>query len=218
MITRILRPFIPQIILKRIHAFRHKNKRRQQYKKELKNWGKNGRPSPPPHYLKQLIVSKYQKKYNYSTLIETGTYMGDMVEAQKNNFNKIISIELGDDLYNNAKIRFKDNKKITIVRGDSGKILPSILSDINDPAIFWLDGHYSAGVTAKGEKECPIFEELDAIFQSKKLNHILLIDDARCFNGEGDYPRIEALIEYVKSKNKYYQAEVKNDVIRFLIQ
>jgi hypothetical protein len=141
-----------------------------------------------------------------------------MVEAQKNNFEKIISIELGDDLYSNAKIRFKKNKNIIILKGDSGKILPTILSDLKDPAIFWLDGHYSAGVTAKGEKDCPIFEELNSIFQSKKFNHILLIDDARCFNGEGDYPTIEKLIEYVKSKNENYQVEVKNDIIRFLIQ
>ncbi len=210
MIKKILRPFIPKMFLKLIATFRRK--------KELENWQKNGCSNPPPHFVKQLIVSEYQNKYRYSTLIETGTYMGDMVEAQKNNFKKIISIELGDDLYKNAKIRFKDEKNIIIVKGDSGKVLPSILTDLNDPAIFWLDGHYSAGITAKGDKECPIFEELDAIFQSKKLNHILLIDDARCFNGEGDYPTIEQLSEYVKGKNQNYQVEVKNDIIRFSIQ
>jgi hypothetical protein len=106
---------------------------------------------------------------------------------------------------------------VTIVQGDSGKVLPNILLEVNEPVIFWLDGHYSAGITAKGEKECPIFEELDAIFSSKKFNHILLIDDARCFIGEGDYPTIAQLTKYVNSKNEMYQVEVKHDIIRFVI-
>lgn len=218
MIKEILKRFFPKIMVDSIKSYLQKKQLKNRRELELKNWQKNGCPNPPPHYAKQLIISEYQKKYKYSTLIETGTYMGDMVEAQKNNFKKIISIELGEDLYNDAKNRFKENKNILIVKGDSGNVLPSILSDLNEPAIFWLDGHYSAGITAKGEKDCPIFEELDAIFQSKKLNHILLIDDARCFNGEVDYPTLEQLIEYVKGKNQNYQVEIKNDIIRFLIQ
>ena len=57
-----------------------------------------------------------------------------------------------------------------IVQGDSGKVLSEILLEINEPAIFWLDGHYTAGITARGVKECPIFEELDCIFNTKELN------------------------------------------------
>ncbi len=79
-----------------------------------------------------------------------------------------------------------------------------------------MDGHYSAGTTAKGEKDCPIFEELNAILDSKNFNHILLIDDARCFIGKGDYPTIDQLTEYIKSKNEDYKVEVKHDIIRYV--
>jgi hypothetical protein len=143
--------------------------------------------------------------------------MGDMVDAQKTRFKNIISIELGVDLFKNASKRFRNDKNVLIVQGDSGKVLSKILLDINEPAIFWLDGHYSAGVTAKGDKECPIFEELSSIFSSKKFNHILLIDDARCFIGKGDYPTIEKLTEYIRSKNEKYQVEIKHDIIRYVI-
>jgi len=81
-------------------------------------------------------------------------------------------------------------------------VLPEILEKINKPAIFWLDGHYSEGISVKGDKKCPIIEELDAIFNNKKLNHIILIDDARCIIVKGDYPTIEKLTEYIKSKNE----------------
>jgi hypothetical protein len=151
-------------------------------------------------------------------LIETGTYLGDMVEAQKGKFKNIISIELSVSLFEKARNRFRNDKNVQILQGDSGKVLPNILKEISEPVIFWLDGHYSEGITAKGEKECPIFEEIDAIFDSLDLNHVLLIDDARCFDGNGDYPTIDNLVDYVKSKNVKYSVEVKNDIIRFTIK
>ena len=206
---KILRPFIPQIVLTSLNRNRQKN--------HISEWKKNGCPVPPPHLVKQETIREYQQKYGYTTLIETGTYKGDMVEAQKTRFKTIISIELGVDLYIKAKERFNNDKHVKIIQGDSGKVLPKILLDINEPAIFWLDGHYSAGITSKGDKECPIFEELESIFNSKKFNHILLIDDARCFIGEGDYPTIEKLTEYIRRKNENYQVEVKYDIIRYVI-
>lgn len=209
LIKKILKLFVPIIVLNRL--------KKQLEKKQYKEWEKSGCPIPPPHIVKQIIIGEYQQKYGYTTLVETGTYMGDMVEAQKTRFNKIISIELGVDLFKKAQKRFNNDKNVFIVQGDSGKVLPKILKDINESAIFWLDGHYSAGITEKGDKECPIFEELDAIFNSKNFNHILLIDDARCFIGQGDYPTIEKLTGYIKNKDEKYQVEVKHDVIRYVI-
>lgn len=191
-------------------------KKRSQ-KKQLKEWEKNGCPVPPPHIVKQMAIKEYQEKYKNEILVETGTYKGDMVEAQKNNFKRIYSIELAVEFFNKAKQRFIKDKNVTIVQGDSGKVLPVILSEINAPAIFWLDGHYSAGKTARGDKDCPIFEELEAIFNKKNFEHILLIDDARCFIGEGDYPTIEELTNFIRSKNEKYRVEVKHDIIRYVI-
>jgi hypothetical protein len=210
MMKKILMKVLPQPVLNVLK----KKHQELQYDK----WKKEGCPAPPPHLVKQLTIREYQQKYQVKTLVETGTYMGDMVEAQKKNFARIISIELGAALAEKAKKRFKNNNNVKIVIGDSGKALPGIMADINEPAIFWLDGHFSSGITAKGETECPIYEELDAIFNGKNLEHILLIDDARCFNGEGDYPAIETLTNYVKSKNANYTVEVKDDIMRYTVE
>lgn len=183
-----------------------------------REWNKNGCPVPPPHLVKQKIITEFQERYNYEVLVETGTYKGDMVEAQKKIFNKVFSIELGDDLYRKAKKRFKNDRNVEILQGDSGKVLPELIKSINKPAIFWLDGHYSGGETAKGNTDCPIFQELDAIFRGHNLNHILLIDDARLFNGEGDYPTVEKLTNFVKNHNENYQLDVKHDIIRYVIE
>ena len=186
-------------------------------KKQLKDWQKKGCPAPPPHIVKQIMIQKYQKKYGYDVLVETGTFRGDMVEAQKGKFEKIFSIEIDDILFQKAKKTFKRSKNVTILKGDSGKILPLIIKDLNKPAIFWLDGHYSGGVTGKGDKECPIIEEINSILSNQKLSHVLLIDDARLFIGENDYPTLDELTTFVKSKSNKYQVTVSDDIIQYSI-
>jgi len=208
-IKKVLRPFTPKII------FRLRAKRYNQ--KQLEVWETSGRPIPPPHIVKQMAITDYQQKYGYTTLVETGTFYGEMVEAQKKRFKKVISIELGVDLFNRAQNKFRNDKNVEIIQGDSSTALIPIAKDLKEPAIFWLDGHYSSGDTARGDKDCPIFEELDAIFAGRKLDHVLLIDDARCFIGEGDYPTINKLTEYIKDRNDSYVLEVKDDIVRYTI-
>ncbi|WP_069660398.1 hypothetical protein [Arcticibacter eurypsychrophilus] len=173
---------------------------------EIREWKKQ-------HLVKQLAIKEYKNKSNYSTLVETGTYLGDMVYAQLNNFKQIYSIELGEDLWREAVARFKDSSHVVILQGDSSKILKDVVLELKGESIFWLDGHYSAGVTAKGDKECPVYEELTTILDSN-LNHIILIDDARCFNGIGDYPKKEELFKYILSRRSKSKIEVKDDIIR----
>jgi len=54
-------------------------------------------------------------------------------------------------------------------------------------------------------------------FSGKIKNHILLIDDARCFVGENSYPTIEELRAYVLKYNNLYKMTVDCDIIRFEI-
>ncbi|MFN3404609.1 MAG: hypothetical protein ACK40G_10975 [Cytophagaceae bacterium] len=202
---KFLRRFVPQFI---------KDYRKQQYFEKLyTEWQAAGCPVPPPHIVKQKTIQRFHELFPYDLFIETGTFLGDMVDMQKKRFKKIISIELQHELFVNAKNRFKKYPGITILEGDSGKVLNKIMPEINDPAIFWLDGHYSGFETARGDKDCPIYEELAAIFSGKELSHVILIDDARCFTGEGDYPKVEALASYIKSKDEQYHIEVIHDII-----
>lgn len=50
--------------------------------------------TPPPHEVKQGWVARFQAAFAVSTLIETGTYCGDMVQAQLDRFASVYSIEL----------------------------------------------------------------------------------------------------------------------------
>ncbi|MBU0663915.1 MAG: hypothetical protein KJ990_05145 [Proteobacteria bacterium] len=181
---------------------------------ELKLWEEQGRPSPPPHLLKQKALLRYAQKYDLKILIETGTFNGDMVEAMKASFDKIFSIELSRELFEKAKFRFKSQQNVTIIHGDSGKELKKLMQTIDQPALFWLDGHYSGGETALGEKETPIFEELECILSEQVLEHVIVIDDARLFNEDQSYPSLDSLKEKVLSRRSDVAIEIKDDSIR----
>ena len=105
---------------------------------------------------------------------------------------------------------------ITILQGDSGVVLNKLITEIDQLALFWLDGHYSGGITAKAEKECPVPEELETILKSS-LPHVILIDDARLFNGTQDYPTIEEIKNIIEKSHSTYSLEIKDDIIRIIV-
>ncbi len=176
-------------------------------------WEKQGKPAPPPHIIKQKAIIQAKQASGYDVLIETGTYLGEMIEAQKNTFRTIYSIELGHHLHVAARAKFKKEPHINLLEGDSGNILKVLMPKIKEPAIFWLDGHYSGGITAKGDKDCPIFEELTAILNADKLPHILMIDDARLFIGADGYPTVAELDSFIGTFKTAFKKEIENDII-----
>jgi len=163
---------------------------------------------------KQQIVKEYAKDFSIRILVETGTCSGSMVEATRCVFDKIYSIELDKDLYNRAKKKFLKFDYITIIQGDSGKKIPLVIEKISDPCLFWLDAHYSKGITAKGDKETPIMEELRHIFCHSIKDNVILIDDARLFVGKNDYPPLIKLKKFILKKCPNCVFEVKDDIIR----
>ena len=75
--------------------------------------------------------------------------------------------------------------------------LKYVLDYINQPALFWLDGHYSGIGTAIGDKGTSIFEELQQIYNGHNPEHIVLIDDMSCFGTYPNYPTTQELKEYI---------------------
>ena len=186
--------------------------------KLYRRWLQAGKNFPPPHLAKQQIIREYAQRFNIPVFIETGTYLGDMVNAVKDIFDEIYSIELGMELSQQAKKRFANAKHITILQGDSGEVLKDVLAYVEKPCLFWLDSHYSAGITSKGNLTTPIQKELVHILNHPMVHsHRILIDDARSFTGEGDYPSIRFLQDLVTSAG-FDNFQVKDDIIRIYKQ
>ena len=173
---------------------------------------------------KREEIRKYGQNFSIDNFVETGTFMGDTVEFLKNDFKNIWSIELEPNLAAKAKERFKDANHIKILEGDSSEVLKSIVP-IDGPTLFWLDGHYSSSFsindqkinTAKGSKETPILEELSIILEEGLNQNVILIDDARCFNGTNDYPTVAQLKKHLENLiDRNFRLSIKNDIIRIV--
>lgn len=179
-------------------------------------WSLSGRKGNPPHRYKVDEIRRIARAYRCRSFVETGTYYGDTTWAVMDLFDRSFTIELDDALHELAVRRFADRPQVRVLHGDSGEVLPSLLDELVDPALYWLDGHYSGGVTAKGSLDTPIMKELDAIM-TRGGTFVVLIDDARLFDGTHDYPKLEDLIDSVGQRlGDAFRIEVACDVIRIL--
>jgi hypothetical protein len=194
----------------RLRALRKDFTRRQ----IIRQWRRQreGGTAPPPE-VKHATIKQYAKRFRSDVLIETGTYLGDTIEAVKNNFADVYSIELSPELHHRAKERFAADSNVHLLLGDSGELLKLILPKITRTPLFWLDAHYSEGITTRGATDTPIVQELESIL-ALCPDCAVLIDDARLFDGTNSYPTLAELTKYLAARAPGWVVEVKDDMIR----
>jgi hypothetical protein len=116
-------------------------------------------------------------------------------------------------LYRGAKERFANDSKVHLFLGDSASVLKELLPNIAARPLFWLDAHYSGGITARGTIDTPIVQELEVIL-ALCPDCVVLIDDARLFDGSNSYPTLAELTRRVEGRAPRLLIEVKDDIIR----
>lgn len=123
------------------------------------------------------ITSARLLPFKRKFFVETGTYDGDGIKAALGaGFEKIWSVELNERRVEACRNKFVNNSNVTILQGTSGDVLPSILSQLTEPATLWLDAHGEV-IPGQPNPHDPIVEELNAIKASGVSDHILLLDD-----------------------------------------
>ena len=180
----------------------------------VRKWQRAGRPIPPPPPVKQAIVKEYQARFGPRVFVETGTFAGGMIDAVRSRFDRIVSIELDPAWHARAIERFRSDSRVTLLLGDSGVILPEVLAGLTQPALFWLDAHYSGPAAARGALDSPIVRELEAI-RAHRMSHVVLIDDIRHFQGAGGYPTADELIRWIRGAAPESVVEVRDDILRW---
>jgi hypothetical protein len=176
-------------------------------------WKVRGEPRRIPHLLKQRTVLEYARAYRLTTLVETGTYYGEMIAAVGKHFQRIYSIELDARLAKLAQQRFRGNARVEIIEGDSQKVVPRLLQQINERCLWWLDAGYCGWIGELGNPN-RLGSELNSILSDRRFTHVVLMDDADGVNGEGGSPTLDELIGSIQSTYPDRQVEVVRNIIR----
>jgi hypothetical protein len=172
------------------------------------------------------ILEKFQQNISqYDVLIESGTLGGQTIINLQPHFRTLHTIELSEHYYNYFdKVKQEKNYQNVVNHfGDTAKVLPEILKTLTtrNKVIFWLDGHWSSGNTAKGNKDCPLIEEcisIDNLYFAS--TGVILIDDYRLFGTHyaEDWSEItlESIVKcFVKHKVQHF---ISDDILVLMIE
>jgi len=198
----------------RLYGMLREVRRHYRSRRVVHDWERSGRPVPPPCEFKRETLKRYARKFGLDVLVETGTFHGDMIEATRSHFREIYSIELGQELYRAACRRFARHGHVRLLQGSSEVVLRELLPKLKGTPLIWLDAHYTGDGTARGESDTPIVEELEAILEQKQIDAVVLIDDARLFDGTNGYPTLLSVREMILGRRGDWVVEVRDDIIR----
>lgn len=159
------------------------------------------------------------------SFVETGTYLGDTVEAVREMFGSVVSIELSEELMKRARQRFEHHSNVKILHGDSAGMLAEGLRGLgNKPALIWLDAHFSGVGTSKSHLgNTPILDEIEVVERSGRTSDVILIDDARMFapvaegflthDAVGGYPDLRTVCARLEQIGEGYDCLLLADVL-----
>ena len=173
-------------------------------------------PRPATFLEKQKLIARLGREHGAKTFVETGTFLGEMIDAQRGQFEKLISIELAEELFQAARKKYAADPAVELVQGDSGVKLREVAARLPEPALFWLDAHYSRGKTAGGAADAPIIKELSGIAPRHQPRDLILIDDARLFGLKSDYPKLEVIKKFAAQHWPQHTFAVDTDIICIL--
>ena len=143
--------------------------------------------------------------------------------AVQGSFDRVVSIELSQELWAEAANRFADQPHVQILQGDSAEQLRTLSPEFQSKnVLYWLDAHWCVADGTAGElSQCPLLQELQAI---NRLNNgsVVLIDDARLFLAPplapheiSQWPAFNEIVKALQGLSANHELMIVNDVIAF---
>jgi hypothetical protein len=150
--------------------------------------------SPADHAKRRHLLRLFQAR-KHEVLVESGTYLGGTVAFMLPHARKIVSVEIEPSLYDAARRRFAGERKVELHLGDAATLIPELVAGLGEPALIWLDGHFTGGInTIRGKAVEPapgILESLGRLELPRGTT--VVVDDLRLF-GRGDgFPQLDDL-------------------------
>lgn len=190
-----------------LNRFRLARRRRR----ELDDWARRGYAMPAPAFVKRAVLRR--NGLVGATWVETGTFQGDTTEFLAADGSRVITIEPEPALYAAAAQRFRGQTNVELRNGLSEDVFPALLPTLDGDVCFWLDGHYSAGITYQGPQDTPIVDELTCIAQHlpRWRRVVVMVDDVRCFEPTdpefAGYPARHYLVQWAGEQSLQWHIE-----------
>lgn len=148
---------------------------------------------------RQILAAK--RLTGARVLVETGTFKGVTTSRCLPHFEMVYTIELDSNLAAAAKQRFRRSPKCVVLQGDAMEEVGKLIGDesLGRDILFFLDGHFSGGVTAVGEKVEPALDVLLRIAEQKPRVAGIIVDDFREFGTQRGWPSKAELIGLAES-------------------
>lgn len=159
-----------------------------------------GKPINLHGYMKFQALRGLRKRTRSRCLIETGTYLGVTAARCASVFERVLTIEISEELAKKATAYLKSYRNVEVIQGDGVQVLPQLCSrsDIREVVVF-LDGHFSGGDTASGNVAEPALLELEILSRFRDKINGVVVDDFRLFGVETGFPTKSELVTTTES-------------------
>jgi hypothetical protein len=164
------------------------------------------------------LATELRDELGLKRAIETGTYRGLTARALAPVFASVVTIELSSSLHEQAARALGGLPNVEAIQGDSRQVLAG-LARAEMPTLYFLDGHWSGGVTDGAGDECPVLGELAAI-GSGHPQDCLVIDDARLFTSApppphdpAQWPTITEVFDAIRSERPAHAVTLIDDQV-----
>jgi hypothetical protein len=151
---------------------------------------------PPAGHAKREHLLSLVRHRDLRVFVESGTYLGESVEFLRPHMDRIVTVEVEPKLHADADAKFAGDPAIDVRFGDALDLIPAIVRELDQPALIWLDGHFSGGVTGQGEFVEPAQAILEKFADAPPpAGSTVVIDDLRMFGREAaPWPTLEGLV------------------------
>jgi hypothetical protein len=142
-------------------------------------------------------------------------------KALECNFDRVYCIEIRDDWVELGKKIYSEaiqSGHLRLIKDDSANLSMHLDGnpDFEKKTMFFLDAHVDNDNIHNFKKRCPLFEELKAIQQLSRKDHVIMIDDMRIVTqtfpwGEDSYGNInfaQRIMDLIREINPNYKFEL----------
>ena len=150
--------------------------------------------------------------------VETGTFRGHTARRLATVFPDVVTIELSEELHRAAAPALRDVPGVRALQGHSAERLGE-LGDPALPTLYYLDGHWSGGVTEGVGDECPVLAELAAMGAGAP-DDCIIVDDARLFTSAPppphrpeQWPALMEVIDAIRERHPSHLVTLLNDQV-----